>query len=123
MPLLRTCAAIACWLATAFAYVEAIAPQARSVHVARWDKMDHMLAFFTITLLARLGFPRLRVLTLFLLMALFGAIIEISQAVPFIHRDAEWDDWFADVAATLIGLLVAWPIGVVLSRREGRLPR
>jgi hypothetical protein len=38
-----------------------------------------------------------------LLMAAFGGAIELSQAIPFIARDAEWADWFADCAAVCVG--------------------
>ena len=35
-------------------------------------------------------------------MAAFGGLIELVQMVPDLHRDAEWLDWAADVAAALV---------------------
>jgi VanZ family protein len=60
------------------------------------------------------------VIWLFLMMTAFGGFIELSQAVPFIHRDAEWDDWFADIFATVIGLIVAWPFAILADKRRAK---
>ena len=98
---------IACWLAVATAYVAALLPQREAPHLGYSDKIDHMAAFVTIALLARLAYRRTPILLLALLIGAFGGFIEGCQALPFIHRDAEWGDWFADVAATALGLLVA----------------
>lgn len=117
---LRRLFALAFWSATALAYVEAILPGRETFHVGRWDKLDHMTAFFTITFLARAAYPRVPVAVLFAALAAFGGFIELSQALPFIHRDAEWDDWFADIAATLVGLIVAWPFAILADRRRAR---
>ena len=115
---LRRVFVFAFWFAVIGAYVSAILPGAEAPHIATWDKLNHMLAFFTITFLARAAYPRLSVLALFVLLAGFGAFIELSQAVPFIHRDAEWDDWYADVIAIVAGLLLAWPFAILAQRRR-----
>ncbi len=120
MSILRRLFILAFWFALVFAYVAAILPAREAPHVAMWDKLNHMLAFFTLTFLARAAYPRLPVLPLFGLMAGFGAFIEISQAVPFIHRDAEWNDWVADVLATIAGLVLAWPFAILAERRRAR---
>lgn len=117
---LRRLFILAFWLAVIFAYVAAILPAAEAPHISMWDKVNHMAAFFTITFLARAAYPRIAVLPLFALLAGFGAFIELSQAIPFIHRDAEWDDWFADILATLVGLLLAWPFAILADRRRAR---
>ena len=54
------------------------------------------------------------------MMAAFGAFIELSQAIPMIHRDAEWDDWFADLIATVVALIVAWPFAILADQRRAR---
>ena len=117
---LRRLFVIAFWLAALFAYVEAIVPAHDQIELNAWDKVNHMAAFFTITFLARAAYPRLPVFRLFVMMAAFGALIELSQALPFIHRDAEWDDWFADLFATLVGLIIAWPFAIIADRRRAR---
>ena len=119
---LRRLFVIAFWLAAAFAYVQAILPAGEAVNLSWWDKLNHMIAFFTITFLARAAYPRLSVPWMFGLLAAFGAMIELSQAVPLVHRDAEWDDWFADCAAILAGLVVAWPFAILADRRRARRP-
>jgi VanZ family protein len=108
---------LACWLAVIIAYVAAILPQQDAPHLGGSDKTDHMAAFFTVAVLARLAYPQWSGWRLFLPIAAFGGFIEISQMVPFIHRDAEWGDWFADMAAAAIGLLVAWQPALWLSQR------
>lgn len=115
---LRRLFVIAFWLAALFAYVEAIMPAHDQIELSTWDKINHMAAFFAITFLARAAYPRIAVFRLFLMMAAFGAFIELSQAVPFIHRDAEWDDWFADLIATLVALVIAWPFAILADRRR-----
>ena len=117
---LRRLFVIAFWLALLFAYVDAILPSNHAINLSLWDKINHMAAFFAITFLARAAYPRIPIFRLFVMMAAFGALIELSQAVPFIHRDAEWDDWFADLIATVVGLIVAWPFAILADRRRAR---
>lgn len=120
MSLLRRFFVIAFWGALLFAYIDAILPGKDAISLSIYDKLNHMIAFFTITFLARAAYPRIPIFRLFVMMAAFGAFIELSQAVPFIHRDAEWDDWFADMVATLVGLFVAWPFAILAERRRAR---
>ncbi len=117
---LRRLFVFAFWAALLFAYIEAIIPGRDALNLSSWDKMNHMIAFFTITFLARAAYPRIPVFRLFLMMAAFGAFIELSQAMPFIGRDAEWDDWFADLVATAAGLIVAWPFAILADKRRAR---
>lgn len=107
MPCLRPAIVILFWLALGLAYVEPLLPVNDVLNITNSDKLNHMLAFFAVTLLARGAYPSASVILLFILLAVFGALIELSQAMPFIHRDAEWSDWFVDVAATLAGLTFA----------------
>jgi VanZ family protein len=40
---------------------------------------------------------------------LFGAFIEVVQAIPALHRDSDVKDWIADtIAAAAVLLLVHW---------------
>ena len=91
---IRTASRLLFWAAALFAYVCAIWPH--SVNIISYDKGNHIIAFFTLGLLARLGYPRRRALLIALGLVCFGGFIEISQAVPFIHRDADLNDVFAD---------------------------
>ena len=112
----RLIAVIAFWACLIGAYVLAIMPGHDAPSVFLWDKLNHMLAFFVVTILYRLAYPRTPVVVIAVAMALFGGAIELSQAVPFIHRDAEWDDWFADCGAAIAGLIVAWPLTMLVRK-------
>ena len=117
---LRRMFVFAFWGAALFAYVDAIIPGVDAISLSTWDKLNHMIAFFTITFLGRAAYPRIPVFRIFVAMAAFGAFIELSQAVPFIHRDAEWDDWFADIFAIVVGLILAWPFAILADKRRAR---
>ena len=95
------------WVATLFTYVSAILPQEEAPSLVPSDKLNHMIAFFTLSVLARAAYPRVAAWKSGIALSAFGAFIEVSQMVPFIHRDAELMDWVADSAAILIGLAVA----------------
>lgn len=118
----RRMAAVACWLAVGTAYVAAILPQRDAPHLGASDKVDHMAAFLAISVLARIGYRRVPVGLMLIVIAAFGGLIELTQALPFIHRDAEWGDWIADVAATAIGLTAAWPLLILADRRASSTP-
>jgi VanZ family protein len=120
MSLLRRLFMLAFWSAVIFAYVAAILPAVEAPRVGTWDKLNHMIAFFTITFLGRAAYPRFKVIPLFGLIAGFGALIEISQAIPIIHRDAELADWFADILATVVALVLAWPFAILAEQRRAR---
>ena len=105
MARLRPLWLLAFWGAVVLSYVMAVIPH--PPQLVRSDKMQHMLAFGTIAFLGRLAYGRASALILFLACAAFGAFIELSQAMPFIGRDASWADLGADVVATLAALAVA----------------
>jgi len=68
------------------------------------DKVMHMLAFFTLGTLSAAGWRTRSAFVLFAGLALFGAAIEVFQAIPALHRDAEWLDWIADMAAAAVAI-------------------
>jgi hypothetical protein len=107
-----------CWLAIAGSYLAAIVPQRDAPHLGGSDKMEQMAPFHTMSILARLGYPRVSVPGIFISLAIFGGLIEFSQMLPMIHRDAEWGDWGADIAAAAFGLLLAWPLAILADRRR-----
>jgi hypothetical protein len=57
--------------------------------------------------LGSVAFPRMRLLFLGLWLSAFGALIEVVQAIPALHRDSDVMDWLADSAAILAMLSVA----------------
>lgn len=67
------------------------------------DKLAHALNFaFLSALLWRTRWVR-RVLPLMAIMAAWATVDELTQAIPVLHRQADLDDWLAD----LVGIAVA----------------
>jgi VanZ family protein len=81
------------------------------------DKFEHMLAFGTLAGLAALAFPGSTPWQRIERLSFLGALIEVFQAIPALHRDCDFRDWIADtlavVAITLICTVILPP------QREG----
>jgi len=118
------------WAALAFSYGAAIWPRDGAPSLGGSDKTDHIVAFLVLTLLAALAYPwRSRWINAGWL-SLYGAFIELSQAMPIIGRDADIADWLADSAAIISATVIVlamqryfpalFPPGV--SPQEGRAP-
>lgn len=93
------------WMAAIFALTMAALPHPPDIPGAPSDKVLHVLAFSCLALLGSLAYPRLRVLKLVLGLSAFGALIEVVQLIPGLHRDAETLDWLADTAAVIAVVL------------------
>jgi hypothetical protein len=100
------------WVAITITLAGAFAPPSTVEQLVPWDKAGHFLAFYALTGLAVMGFPGRHVVLIAISLCAFGGLIEILQSMPFVHRDAEWGDWFADTAAiaAVLGpmMLVRW---------------
>jgi VanZ family protein len=107
---------LAFWAAVLFAFTMAELPQPM-IELSSSDKVQHMAAFFVITALGCTAYRGLSRIKLMLAMIAFGALIELVQMVPELHRDAEWSDWAADILSVLAALAVAH---LVESRRAAR---
>ena len=70
------------------------------------DKLQHVTAFVTLALLGSFAYPRTALAKLLVELSLFGAFIEVVQAIPALHRDSDVWDWAADTAAVAVALLV-----------------
>jgi hypothetical protein len=87
----------------------AILPHPPQVPGAPSDKMQHVIAFATLGLLGGWAYPGSAVLQFVLRLSLFGAFIELVQAIPALHRDSDVLDWVADTIACAAALaLVRW---------------
>lgn len=98
---------LAFWAAVVFTFVMATLPQPPQLPGSPSDKVQHILAFTTLAILAVTAYGKTSVIKLLLGLGLFGALIEAAQMVPALHRDAEVLDWAADVVAVTVVLLVA----------------
>lgn len=106
-------------LAVAFTLLMALLPKPPPLPIDRFgDKFEHMLAFSVLTLLARFSFPRIRWWQLLEHMSFFGALIEVCQSIPRLHRDCDWHDWVADTIAIGAALLLAHVLAPQLGPRK-----
>jgi peptidoglycan/LPS O-acetylase OafA/YrhL len=103
------------WAAAAFSFAMAINPHPPHFQGEPGDKFEHMFAFATLAALAAAGWPERPYPALGLGLSYFGAIIEIVQAIPALHRDCDILDWLADTVALTLVLAAAG-----LIRRAGR---
>jgi hypothetical protein len=74
-----------------------------------------------LTGLAVAGFPRGRLWVIAGFLSAFGALIEIVQGLPMVHRDRDFWDWVADsvaIIAALSPMLLVWWRGVVRSGQK-----
>jgi peptidoglycan/LPS O-acetylase OafA/YrhL len=105
------------WLAALGAFVLAVIPGSVGPP-EQYDKLNHAFAFMVLGALGVLGFPTRRPVTLFVGLALFGAAIEITQGLPFVHRDCSLWDWLTDCAASVAALGL-----MAVGRRFGLIKR
>lgn len=95
------------WLLVAGAYIAAILPSQRAPDLGAGDKINHIAAFLVLTLVGRTAYGDRPAWLLAVALSAFGALIELSQAIPMLQRDASVQDWLADSAAILVALAMA----------------
>lgn len=87
----------------------AVLPHPPRLPVEPNDKVQHITAFATLALLASFAYPGTRLIKLLVRLSLFGALIEVIQAIPVLNRDSDVLDWVADtVAVAAVLLIVRW---------------
>jgi hypothetical protein len=103
------------WIVLAFALTKAFVLPRKMFRIFHWDKAEHFLAFYVLTLLATAAFPRRPLLSIAMALSLLGASIEVVQGFPIVNRDSDFWDWFADTLAILAALL---PLAVLSWRAK-----
>jgi VanZ family protein len=106
---------VAFWLALAFAVTMALLPKPPPVLGEVGDKYQHMLAFSCLTVLASLGYGQAPPLRIAERLSFVGALIEVLQSIPALHRDCQIMDWVADTAAILVTLAIMMAVRKRLS--------
>jgi hypothetical protein len=104
-------ARVAFFAALVFTFYSAVAPVAHTVQLVPWDKALHFIAFYGLTGLAVAAFPKARLWIIALSLSGFGALIEVVQGLPFVHRDEDFWDWVADsiaITAAMSPMLLVW---------------
>ena len=108
------------WLLTLFTLTMAFLPKPPATPIDQFgDKVEHMVAFAVLTGVALIGWPQSRRWRIILLLSGLGAVIELVQEVPELHRDSDWHDWAADTLAIIAAAVMVSPIVRVL--RLGRI--
>ncbi len=107
------------WLALISSYILAVLPQENVPELTPFnDKGNHFLAFSVLTLLLLHAY-RVKYLTAFILMMLYGVLIEVSQLFA-VNRHGELLDVLADTLGVVIGMLLYWLIERFYLRDSGR---
>jgi VanZ family protein len=94
------------WAAAVFAFVMAVVPQPPQLPGEPSDKVQHITAFATLALLSSFAYPATGLIRLLASLSLFGAVIEVVQAIPALHRDSDVVDWIADTVAVVVVLVL-----------------
>ena len=111
IPATRGPALVLFWLAAAVAVTMAVLPHPPALPIDRFgDKFEHMLAFATLAGLAAFAFPATPVLRIAERLSFLGALIEVAQSIPALHRDCDIRDWVADTLAIAVvtGMIAVW---------------
>jgi hypothetical protein len=106
------------FLAALFALFMALDPKPPAMPFdGAGDKFEHMLAFAVLSVLARMSFRQTSSWRIGERLSFFGALIEVFQSIPSLHRDCDPLDWLADTLAIAAALAICYLIG-----RSGRVP-
>ncbi len=97
------------WSCGGIILVLSLLPTTASIPDTGWDKSNHVLAFFVLTILGCRAYPN-RIAVVLLGAILYGGLIEVLQFLTP-HRSAEWMDLIADAVGVLVGR-----VGVLVGR-------
>jgi VanZ family protein len=105
-------AALGFWLCLVGAVTLALLPHPPHLREVG-DKAQHMLAFGTLSILGAFAFPRMSKARLGERLSFLGALVEVAQSYPMLHRDCDIMDWVADTSAIVAVMvllhLLRWP--------------
>jgi hypothetical protein len=119
--LLLRLAQVAFFSALLFTFYSAVIPPNLALQLVPWDKAEHFIAFYALTGLAASAFPRRNLFAIAASLSAFGALIELVQGTPIVHRDMDFWDWVADtlaICAALAPMLLVWWRGQFQSNQK-----
>ena len=94
-------------LAVAIAVILALLPHPPHLPIdTLGDKFEHSLAFAVMALFAVGSFPAMPLARLGERLSFLGALIEVFQSIPVLHRDCDVLDWATDTIAITVTLLL-----------------
>ncbi|MEO7248399.1 MAG: hypothetical protein ABIW31_08075 [Novosphingobium sp.] len=121
-PRIRRLALIAFCAAVLFAVTMALLPKPPKLPGDELgDKFHHVLAFAVMTGLGLVAFRWDNRWRLAERLSFLGAMIEVAQAIPALHRDCDIRDWVADTLAVLVVTGIA--VGLNRPRRHTGAPK
>ena len=97
---------LAFWTAAVVALVMALLPHPPRLPGEPSDKIQHIAAFLTLGALGSFAYPKTNPFRLGAGLSIFGAVIEVLQLIPALHRDGDPLDWMADTAAVALIILL-----------------
>jgi VanZ family protein len=100
------------WLLVLVIVVGSLMPATGPAPVTGFDKIEHVVAYFTLALLGSAVVTAGRLPWVMARVMILGLALEAMQALVTVSRTADW----ADVLADAIGVLTAWWI---VRRRAG----
>ena len=109
--LLLKVARLVFFAALIFTFYSAVIPPSHALQLTPWDKATHFIAFYVLTGLAVTAFPKQNVFLVAAWLSAFGALIEVVQGLPIVHRDRDFWDWVADtiaISCALAPMLLFW---------------
>ena len=77
-----------------------------------WDKLKHALTFGILAGLASFGWRQTPLFRIGERLSFLGALIEVFQSLPSLHRDCDPKDWLADTLAVAVALAVIKATGL-----------
>jgi len=105
-------------VALAFTLLMAWLPHPPRIAIEESDKFWHVTAFVTLSVLASLAFPNVAPVRIGERLSFLGALIELVQNIPALHRDCDIMDWIADTAAIAVTLVIVVYVRRLLARRS-----
>ena len=111
---------LAFYATTLVATVTALAPAVPFEPVfAYMDKVEHFGVFAVLAGLALFGFPQAPRWLIVERLSFFGAVIEVLQSIPALHRDCDVFDWATDTVGAAVAVLLLTRLVPALRSRAG----
>ncbi|MFM5929319.1 MAG: hypothetical protein ACKOPQ_00240 [Novosphingobium sp.] len=91
------------WAVVLLSVTMAFLPKPPAMPTDRFgDKVAHILAFSAMAGLAALAYPQASRWKVIERLSFLGAIIEVVQSIPVLHRQCDVRDWIADTLAVVV---------------------
>lgn len=109
------------WAAVLVAVIMATLPNPPQLLDNIGDKYQHMAAFAVLAIFAAIAYPRTPLRRIGERLSFLGALIELVQSIPALHRDCDILDWVADTGAIIAALLIVSLIRGLQRRRAASI--